>query len=138
MHHCPPPPPNDPVSVTFTDIHECIKYIMHHVYSHYIIETHLNTLTLDSGEIVTDMPIFRYMVEHDLEHHYPTLNRLEFRDGDEFEFLTIEKLDGGVTARTQGLGYYTAINITVTLVDKCHRHRHDECGGEHEFERPIF
>lgn len=137
MHHCPPPPPNEPVIVTFTDLKECINYIVHHVYSHYVISTHLNSLTLESGEIVTDMPAFRYILEPDLVNHHRTLNRLEFRDGPKYEFLTIEKLDGGVTARTTGLGYYTSLSITVTLTDKC-RHRYDECGGEHEFERPIY
>ena len=108
----------DDITQNFTDLLQAIEYIVQHAYGCKSVYTHLNSLTLNTGEIITNMPIFRYMVVRDIEDRCKqTLNDLEFRDGPVYDFISINRFNSVVIHRNAVLGVVASIYITVTLRD---------------------
>lgn len=123
---------HDPVVKNFTSVQECIDYIVPLVKCKEYIITHLNSLTTDKGIVVTNMPIYKYQLDYDIEYRdRVTLNALEFRDGADYPFVTVSKLFGWVTSQHNGLGNLVSIDLTTTLYP-CRDKYHDERIGEHE------
>lgn len=129
MHHH----TEEPIVRHFTSVSECIDYIVPLILCKKSITVYLNRLTTDQGIIITDMPIFRYPLEIDIDDKDKlTLNYLEFRDGKDYDSLKVSKLFGWVTSQNHGLGTLTSIELTTTLY-VCNP-LHKEHGGEHELQ----
>ena len=120
-------------SNTFYSVRECIDYIVPFVLAKTLIITRLVRLETDKGIVITDMPIFRYYLNPDMEDHHTSLNRLEFRDGAKYDYIAVDKFFGWVTANHIGLGTLTSIEITVEV--PVHHHHCEE--GVRELLSPI-
>lgn len=118
----------------------CIDYIVPQILCKKTVLTYLNALTTDAGITISNMPIFRYDIDIDLDDlDKLSLNALEFRDGPGsfvnniietgIDYLRIDKLLGGVTSHNTGLGTWQSIDLTVTILPSCDRY--GEVGGEH-------
>lgn len=105
-------------TTNFTDTISATEYIVRYVYGCYSVQTHLNELVLDTGEIIRNMPIHKYSVVRDIEDRCKvTLDNLEFRDGDKYDFIAINRFNNVVISRNTFLGVVASINIDVTLDD---------------------
>lgn len=105
-------------TTNFTDTISATEYIVRYVYGCYSVQTHLNELVLDTGEIIRNMPIHKYSVVRDIEDRCKvTLDNLEFRDGDKYDFIAINRFNNVVISRNTVLGVVASINIDVTLDD---------------------
>lgn len=144
LHNLPQPPypayppypparqPLIPVVTNFTDVTACVDYLVPLVLHKKTVSTYLNSLTTDKGIVITNMPIYKYGLEYDIDiKDKITLNALEFRDGLVYEFVSVNKLFGWVTSKHIGLGNLVSIDITTTLMT-CSTSIHEEHGGEHE------
>lgn len=106
------------MTTNFTNYLDAINFIVKHVYRGYPVITHLNRLVLDTGEVITDMPILRYMVVEDIDKRgQRTLNMLEFRDGPVYDHLTIDRFEGVVVSRNKALGVVSSVDIDVTYTE---------------------
>lgn len=102
----------------FTDTVAATAYIVKYVYGCYSVQTYLNQLTLDTGEVIRNMPIHKYSVVRDIEDRCNvTLDNLEFRDGDRYDFICINRFNNVVTSRNTVLGVAVSVDIDVTLDD---------------------
>ncbi len=120
----------EPIVSNFTSVVECVDYIVPYILCKKVVIVHLNRLSTDHGIVITDMPIFRYPLEIDIDDKDKiTLNALEFRDGKDYDYLTVNKLFGWVTSQNHGLGTLTSIDLTVTVFPCDPKHK--EHGGEH-------
>jgi hypothetical protein len=100
----------------FTDTISATEYIVRYVYGCYSVQTYLNELVLDTGEVIRNMPIHKYSVVRDIEDRCNvTLDNLEFRDGDKYGFIAINRFNNVVLSRNTVLGVVASINIDVTL-----------------------
>ena len=121
----------EPIVSNFTSVVECVDYIVPYILCKKVVIVHLNRLSTDQGIVITDMPIFRYPLEIDIDDKDKiTLNALEFRDGKDYDYLTVNMLFGWVTSQNHGLGTLTSIDLTVTVFPCDPKHK--EHGGEHE------
>lgn len=105
-------------TTNFTDTVAATEYIVKYVYGCYSVHTHLNELILNTGEIIRNMPIHKYSVVRDIENRTKvTLDNLEFRDGDKYDFISINRFNNVVISRNTVLGVVSSVNIDVTLDD---------------------
>ena len=105
-------------TTNFTDTIAATEYIVKYVYGCNSVQTYLNRLTLDTGEVIRNMPIHKYSVVRDIENRCNvTLDNLEFRDGDRYDFICINRFNNVVTSRNTVLGTMVSIDIDVTLDD---------------------
>lgn len=107
---------HDPIVTQYTNVVDCVNYIVPFILSKHVVIVHLNQLTTDKGIVITDMPIFRMPLEIDIDDKDDlTINALEFRNGKDYDCITVSKLFGWVTSQNHGLGTLTSIDLTVSV-----------------------
>lgn len=133
-----------PIVTQYTNVSECVDYIVPFILRDHVVLVHLDQATTDKGIVITDMPNFRFHIEIDIDDKDKrTLNLLEFRDGKDYASINISKLFGWVTSFNEGLGTLTSINLTVTVYPckspfDVHRSPYLEKGGEYELQPFLF
>lgn len=128
---------DEPIFKTFTDVKECIDFVVPFVLREHVVITRLVALVTNEGFVFSNMPIFKYSIEWDIENvDQITLNNLEFRDGEAVDYLRVTKLFGEVFGVGNApYGTVKSISIEVT-VKHPHRHCHEERGGDYAI-RPL-
>lgn len=127
-----------PINIEFSDVSECIDYIVPFVVCKKIVKVYLDNLITDKGHVVRNMPIFRYdLVLDETSNCEVTLKDLEFRDGKDYDYLMINKVHGWVTCRNIGLGTLTSIRLLVEILNECDLPNESSAHCEHEL-KPLI